>query len=101
MRVDLECYLWVFGDPAITYVSNLNGAWDPDAGEDGDWCSGFPESNGYGFKVASGFDLNQNMALEGGDIDAWLAEPVDFNGVNDADMLDLAILIDAIATGGE
>lgn len=47
------------------------------------------------------FDLNQNQAIESGDIETWLIEPADFNGDEVANVLDLGLLIDAVANGGD
>lgn len=94
---DLFCNpLWVPSSPQVVYVSNWAGATSVCDDED------FPiESNGYGFKVASGFDLNQNLALETGDVETWLIEPVDFDDDEDADAADLGLLVDAVVNGGE
>jgi len=45
------------------------------------------------------FDLNMNMALDEGDIEAWADVPVDFTDDGLADADDLDVLVDAIAGG--
>ena len=70
------------------------GAWDE--GED-EWCSGLPESRGYGFIIPTGMDLNFNLMHDTGDLELWLLDPVDVNGDDVIDFLDAAAIIDAIA----
>jgi len=41
-------------------------------------------------------DLNMNMAIEPGDIDAWLNEPVDVNRDQSVDGIDILTLIEAV-----
>ncbi|MCL4219867.1 MAG: hypothetical protein KJZ65_00720 [Phycisphaerales bacterium] len=94
---DLVCSpLWVPSAPQVVYVSSWAGATSVCDDED------FPvESNGYGFKVASGFDLNQNLTLETGDIETWLIDPVDFDESGHADAIDLGLLVDAVVNGDD
>ncbi|MGD9693714.1 MAG: hypothetical protein AB7R63_04125 [Phycisphaerales bacterium] len=44
------------------------------------------------------FDLNTDQSVNGGDIGAWAATPVDFNADSATDSADLAILVNAINT---
>ncbi len=85
----------VTGNPDVVYVSDWVGT---------DSCTGMNDTDGYGFKVFGGFgmfDLNENFALETGDIATWIAAPVDLDDDLDADALDLAALITAVANGQE
>ncbi|KAA0214334.1 MAG: hypothetical protein DYG94_07545 [Leptolyngbya sp. PLA3] len=86
------------GTPDVVYISNWFGAWDEDNDE---FCDGLPETNGYGFLIPSKFDLNLSLELETGDVDAWLTEPVDLDDDDDADVLDLAAVIDAVVNGSD
>lgn len=86
------------GTPDVVYVSNWVGTWDEDNEE---YCDGYPETNAYGFLIPSKFDLNLSLELETGDIDIWLTEPVDLDDDDDADVLDLAAVIDAVVNGSD
>ncbi|MCL4221290.1 MAG: hypothetical protein KJZ65_07960 [Phycisphaerales bacterium] len=86
------------GTPDVVYISNWFGAWDEDNDE---FCDGLPETNGYGFVIPSKFDLNLSLELETGDVDTWLTEPVDLDDDDDADVLDLAAVIDAVVNGSD
>ncbi len=77
-------------DPVITYAQG----WEGSVG-----CGG-TESYGHGFQLKSGmglFDLNEDDAIDEGDIEAWLVSPVDFDGNHVATLNDLLILVDAVA----
>lgn len=89
--IDLVCDD-VPGNPAVVYVSSWTGT---------DGCGSYPDTDGYGFKVATGFDMNMNGSLEGGDVETWLATPADLDGDDDADNTDLILLVDAVTNGGE
>ena len=80
----------VTNNPAVVYVSDWVGT---------QGCSGEDDTDGYGFKVASGFDLNMNMEFDTGDIETWIASPVDLDSDADADALDLILLVDVVTTG--
>jgi hypothetical protein len=82
------------GNPPVVYTSNWVGT---DMGTE--YCAGLPETNGYGFIVPSGFDLNMNLTFDTGDIETWIANPVDLDSDTDADTLDLILLVDVVATG--
>lgn len=82
------------GNPAVVYTSNWVGT-DMGTG----FCPGLPETNGYGFIIPSGFDLNMNLTFDTGDIETWIASPVDLDSDTDADTLDLILLVDVVATG--
>ncbi|MCE7967685.1 MAG: hypothetical protein DYG94_02940 [Leptolyngbya sp. PLA3] len=89
-------------DPSDTGAIAWTGAWDADAnGGAGAWCANLPQSHGYGFVIPSKYDRNINMALENGDIDTWLVEPVDLNEDGAADSIDLVELVDAVVNGEE
>ncbi len=83
------------GNPPVVYTSNWVGTY---MGSD-EYCPDLPETNGYGFIVPSGFDLNMSLSLETADIEIWVANPVDLDDDNDADTLDLVALIDAVVNG--
>lgn len=86
---DLVCD--IVNEPGITYAQGWEGS---------NGCGG-TESYGYGFRITPGFDMNMNGMLEGGDIETWLATPADFDGDEDADNVDLILLVDAVTNGGE
>ena len=45
------------------------------------------------------WNLNQNQMVESGDVETWLIEPADFDGDDDADVIDLSLLVDAVVNG--
>ena len=86
---DLVCD--IDGEPGIVYTQGWEGS---------NGCGG-TESYGYGFRIQPGFDMNMNGSLEGGDIETWLATPADLDGDDDADNIDLILLVDAVTNGVE
>ena len=89
-------------DPSDTRAIAWTGAWDADAnGGAGAWCANLPQSHGYGFVIPSKYDLNINLAVETGDIDTWLVDPVDLNEDGAADSIDLVELVYAVVNGQE
>ncbi len=84
------------GTPSTFYTEDWawEGAWDE--GEE-EWCSGLPESRGYGFVIPTAMDLNFNLMHDTNDLELWLLDPVDVNGDDVIDFLDAAAIIDAIA----
>lgn len=92
---DLVCD--IDGSPQVVYAQGWTGV-DGSCSTD----ANFPlATKGYGFRIASGMDLNVNFEMDPGDLSAWLADPVDVNNDSIADAADFAAIAEAVANFGE
>ncbi|MCL4222188.1 MAG: hypothetical protein KJZ65_12560 [Phycisphaerales bacterium] len=87
---DLVCN--IDGTPDVVYAQG----WQGTIG-----CTGLDQTYGCGFQVKTGFDLNQNQVVESGDVETWLIEPADFDGDDNAHVIDLSLLVDAAVNGDD